>query len=651
MKLVKYLISVIFIILGFMGSNSIVIQNLDVISETEYYYAEYVDTDIIADNWKPEYGIRGKFLLDKKGDDRHQKYIFYYQGDGKTYLEKSGKREGIYKNIDGSSVEIKYVNANSVRKTKCFEEVEVYVLGDAKSLRKLESEMDGNKILAPLENRGYQSYILLIWILVAGFFLLLTLCDYYFVKKSEFQKVVTGYPVPLLFLQNVLLDAGVLAGISFVVYWIFHGFLSMTLFVYLRETLLVYVGVILIVSILYAFLLKLDYRSITSRGFGAGFIKAACYFLKFTSITFTVVLLIVGFYQVKQYLPLKEKKDFYSHLKNYCYINDKYILEDGMDIQESYDQLYCKFLNKCKIAYMSGVSDIKDIQVYQINKYCISMIRDAIPELKDYKFENKIYYIYPDWKISENEIKEYGENCSNLDYLDAKNMEVEYLPYHHKIGAFYEIGIDYIDNEKVEDEVFLLDTRDHVEAFDFDVHIDPDTEIAYPEKYRELLIPQFALFEMNDQIAEEMVDEVDGLASVSYRNIYDSYKEYVSSFEIRLKLIFSICLLMFLINIIVNTICLNIEFEMDGMECAVAKINGMPMLYRYYGIFLSNIVSMVLSLFAVYEICMRLFREFNLPYVLIIVAIIAVVDIILIAFNISRRESIQVQKILKGGCL
>lgn len=156
---------------------------------------------------------------------------------------------------------------------------------------------------------------------------------------------------------------------------------------------------------------------------------------------------------------------------------------------------------------------------------------------------------------------------------------------------------------------------------------------------------------MNDQIAEEMVDEVDGLASVSYRNIYDSYKEYVSSFEIRLKLIFSICLLMFLINIIVNTICLNIEFEMDGMECAVAKINGMPMLYRYYGIFLSNIVSMVLSLFVVYNICMSLFGKFNLLYVLIIVAILAVVDIILIAFNISRRESIQVQKILKGGCL
>lgn len=576
-------------------------------------------------------------------------YVIYGTSNVKSYINNNlDISEKKYTSLFLGEVDFKFKDIKSITSFKDVHNF--YVIGNPNSVHQFKMELI-DKYAGNHPQKGYVSNDLrntaiCIWLLIIGVTLLLTYYDTILQKKENLIRVTMGESIHKIVWKNVLVDSFfLLLAFGLILYilskytYVFYQFkISLILFF----LLLIFNG--LIYLNLYFYKLKEAFSNTSS----SKKLLSLNYGLKFVTIIITIFVISSNIALIFQAYDLYKQKPFFESYSNYDYTRLEYRLienEDGSITDNQQDgivqeKFYRQFFNKFNATLLTNVSDLLDTNGILANKNAFKYLSQKIRELNKPNLDKDIYFLIPD-KMSDNtEIINQMKNA--IEFYEGEGFTYNYDVIYYKDN----IDIVHIDenytygSQLVENPVIIYN---NVNRAELKTPISKDTQNV---NYVHDIMYDISNKEFNNFIKQ---NDLQGQI-VTKTNVMDSYNKNWNNAKrvLYINLIFTILVL--ILEFIVITSIIKLEYEVNSIELSIKKVLGYSMLEKNKKIILITFITTIISIISTLIAASVLHLDETL-YLAVGGIVILVLELVVIGFYIYKIERSKIQKILKGGNL
>lgn len=641
MRKIKYITSMIFIaiILTFIGD--MYIWNVDSF-ETEYisttmYLPERISQEqMIEDVQKTAIKYNCLvFAVNRKLETIHSETVSIYcmEGVEEILRENSSINKGEYRSAFLGKVVVdveKFENIPDVNEVGTY-----YLIGTMENAtafkRELVDTYDGN-----FPNEGYIYFhsarnVICVWGIGIIFLLLMTLYESTLLKKEMAVRFIYGERLSDILAKRIILDIIFCIAYSGAITLILKNIFDVNI-----EYLIGISGICIVIycilnSLIYLRLLFIDYKSSLSRGKGNKTVLNISYIYKTVTIIVIALVTSVCIEMIMEGINFWKQKDFFEEHSNYSYLSIS--SHDGKG--ETTEKMMLELINDKSNENKAFLNVYMDEGIYSgktcliFNKNTITYLQNVIPEVKDYKLESKIYFIVPE---KEHEIYEQDLRMFTQMYI-GENIKYGVITYENNCSA---IGIESqngIKSKLYTNPLIILDAG---------VNID---------YYNGIYFSQACMVDISETEWNEYLNNNDVEKNTTFKtNVYENYNYYLKSYQRTLLLGLVAFVILTIMELIIVKTMLRYESMINSMELAIKTVVGYSILMKYRKMFITTLVSLVIS--AIGGISIAFVLNMQSPQYLVIgYLFIGAIDMAMMCHYIKVIEKVSIQKVLKGSVL
>lgn len=514
-----------------------------------------------------------------------------------------------------------------------------------RDIRHLRSDTDsaGDALSPPGDS------LVLLWSIAGLAILFTTIYELLLTKKENYIKISYGERPIHLIVKNILCDTAALAVLFGLAYFsasqiTFCGYL-------IQKSILLFGVIALLNAAVYFSIYRSDIKAAFSSVHMSNKFLLMNYGVKVVTMVLTVCMISSNIALIGEGLSYLKQKTFYTEYKNYSFLTavEKYDAsnEEGPSEQQLSYAFYKELVKQDKVivqSYLGGESDA----IY-INKSNQAYLQAQIESLQTKDFtENKLYFMIPE-SLPDKEAKLAlaKENVTHLfrtGPLSEGQYEVLYYPDNTTMLAIENeadsLKSFYLDNPVVFYENVTADALDQFYG-------------KTGEDLARYVVEKNMMF---DATQEDLIDfaKAQGYEPSNFyfnsANVLDAFTEQTNKVNHIMYVNFILCLMIFLIEFMIISLIIKMEYTVNAVELTVKRVLGYGMLRRNKNIFLLTLVTSVLSL--ILALTVNFISKLTQPFFIVLgVMIILVMEIPLIIYNVCKLEKASIQKLLKGGSL
>ncbi|EGI2114996.1 DUF1430 domain-containing protein [Listeria monocytogenes] len=656
MKTIKYIISLCIIFIG------ILIIGESHIFRLNNFYTDFDNTTLYLQKDTNDVEMANDILNSAKSNDVEvftfiksprsiflNEYVIYGTSNVKSYINKNlDISERKYTSLFLGDVDFKFKDLKSITSFKDVHNF--YIIGKPNSVHQFKMDLidkyAGNHPQKGFISNELRNTAICIWLLIIGVTLLLTYYDTILQKKENLIRVTMGESIHKIIWKNILLDSLFYLSTFGVILYILSKYTHV--FYQFKISLILFFLLIILNALIYFNLYFYNLKEAFSNTSSSKKLLSLNYGLKLITIIITVFIISSNISLILQAYDLYKQKPFFESYSNYNYTRLEYRLIENKDgtITDSQqdgivqEKFYRQFFKKFNATLLTNISDLLDTNGVLANKNAFKYLSHQIKELKSSNLDKDIYFLIPK-KLSNNiEIISQLKNAINF-------YEGEGFAYNYDV-IYYEDNINIINidenytygSQLVENPVIIYNNvnRDKLKS-----PISKDTQNV---NYVHDIMYDISNKEFNNFIKQNNLQG----QIVSKTNVMDSYNKNWNNAKrvLYINLVFTILVL--ILEFIVITSIIKLEYEVNSIELSIKKVLGYSMIEKNKKIilitFITTIISIISTLIA--ASILQLDKTF---YLAIGGTVILVLELLVIAFYIYKIERSKIQKILKGGNL
>lgn len=641
MRKIKYLTSMIFIaiILTFIGD--MYIWNIDSF-ETEYISTTmYLPEDNSQDEMLEDIQKKARkhncliFVVNRNIDTVHSETVSVYcmEGVEKCLQENSSIREGMYQSIFLGKV---IVTMEKLENIPDVNEIDnYYLVGTMTNARAFKKEVidtyDGN-----FPKEGYVYFnsiknIICVWGVGIVFLLLMTLYETALLKKEMAVRFIYGERLRNIVLKRIVLDIIFCVGYSILIALILKYIFNLNIDYQINISGMCIAAYCVLNSLIYLRLLLIEYKSSLSRGKGNRTVLNISYIYK--TVIIVVIALVASFCteMIVEGINFWKQKDFFEEYSRYSYLSIS--SDDGSG--ETTEKMMLELINKKSNENKAFLNVYMDEGIFSgrpclmCNKNTINYLKSEIGEIKDYKFDNCVYFIVPE---EQQEMYEMDLEMLAKMYM-GENIKYEVITYENNCSAIGIKSQNGINSRLYSNPLIILDAG---------------ADINY---YNGIYFSQACMVDINEAEWKNYVNNAGVEKHTTYKtNVYDNYNYYLKKCQRTLLLGFVAFVILMIMELIIVKTMLQYECMINSIELAVKTVVGYSVFMKYRKMFTTTLVTLGISAFGGIIIARNLGLQSS-QYLVIGYVVIGLIDIIMMFHYIKVIEKISLQKVLKGSVL
>lgn len=518
-----------------------------------------------------------------------------------------------------------------------------YFIGENRQIQLLDQSLDYMRSPVKTETEhAYPHLILLIWVIIGVLFLILTWLDIHFQKKENFVLISLGKPVWRIILKNIITDF-----ICFSV--IFAGLYALIdKFAYIRyeikNVILICLAMLLLNSLLYLTLLKIDYKEVlyganlNERIISDGYVlKSISMILTIAVLSCNVILISANFKELKRIKTLSSVENHsFLELKPYSLLNC------GEDYEENrnsiINSLYSE-LNGKGCAY-SFVGLTGNGEYCCVNSESKSLLQNFDCDIKQ-NADADFYILIPEKLKETQNFYETACECVEMYFGSAKDFKCEKVYYSSDSELLVYDNTDSLalGAESIENPIVIYVNN-------------PDIKLSCEDSTLSSLAGKM-LFNISDGDIEALSEKYE----IGEKGFYlqgMTLKEKVADYQavlnraLFLNTVISVFLL--LLELFIISVIVKLEYKVSTTLLAVKKVLGYSVFQKNKQIFMLNTYATLIAVVSC--VVISLMYKLSLWYIVIAVGVsVLCFEYLMITILINRFEKQNVAKILKGGCL
>lgn len=641
MRKVKYVTSFIFIAVIFIFVGDMFVWNLDSF-ETDYIGTTMaLPSDISQEEMLSELedtATKHNCLLftvsrNYESVNSVNTSVFCMDGVEEVLLENSSVKSGDFRSIFLGNVNFNIEKFKDIPDVNQIENY--YIIGNMDDAREFKSAIidtyGGN-----MPKEGYTSFnstetIVCIWIIGILLFLLLTLFETVLLKKELVVRFIYGESLVNIISKRIVCDLFVYTGYCTLISVILGLFFDIQVNYQIATSIICFVVFIILNSLLYLRLIFIDYKSSLSRGKSNKSVLTISYFYKAITIVIITLVMSICIEMIAEGIGYWKQKSFFENVNTNSYVS---ISSEDNNIDTT-DKMMSEFFNEKNSQGKAMLNMYIDNGMFTqapcmlFNKGFESYLKKEIPEITDYNFENKIYYIIPE---------KYGDTAiQDLDFLTnmyiGENLSHSIITYNSDVSLIGIVNQGKITSQTYNEPLIILNFREKTDY------------------YNSIGISQACMYNLTDSEWNEYVNNNPVEYSTTYKtNVYDNYDYYLKSNQRTLMCGLAALAILILMELIIIRTTVHYECTINAMELAIKTVMGETILSKYKKMFIITTVTLLLS--AILSlILLNVFGFSSVYYLVIGYLLILLIDVSITLHHIRILEKANIRRILNGSVL
>ncbi|MDF2648576.1 MAG: putative rane protein [Paenibacillus sp.] len=503
----------------------------------------------------------------------------------------------------------------------------------------------GNHPMDGYEDKESRNLIVSIWLLMISIILLLSYYDVVFQKKENLIRVSMGERINKIIWKNILLDTVVLGTLFASIIYILSKFTS----VYFGFTISLFLFIILLLlnALLYLNLYFYNLKEVFSNVRGSKKLLSLNYGLKLVTSIITIFIISSNVALIVESYSLYKQKSFFEDHAEYDYnrLNYRLILSSEGSIDSLGDSavvqdlFYRQFIDKFDATLLASMDGLLNGKGIWANKNVFDYLSSEIKELRELTLNKTIYFILPAQMSGDPKILDEMKDT-------VRFYEGDYFTYDYEV-IYYKDDVEIIridenhlnGSELVENPLIILNNSPS-DALTNQIEVD-FTKITY---LHEVMYNISSEDEFNRFIEDHnLKDQI-----VTRTNAFDNYnaKWTIAQRVLYMNFIFSILVL--LLEFIIISSIIKLEYEVNAIELSIKKVMGHSMLAKNSKIIGMTVITTLLSILGAVIVAVLLKLD-GVTYLAAGGMVILLLELCVITVYIFKIENAKIQKILKGG--
>lgn len=520
-----------------------------------------------------------------------------------------------------------------------------YFFGDNRDAQLIRDNISDDFSCSFVKKESVHSYrylILLIWSVIGVLFLILTWLDIHFQKKENFVLISLGKPIHQIIFKNILIDFFAFSVIFIGLYALIGRFIYLDY--EMRNIILLCIAVLLLNSLLYLTLFKINYKEVL---YGANLnerIIADGYVLKSISMILTVVVLSCNALLISMnFKELKKSKQLES-VGNYSFLQLNYV--SLLDYDENFEEnlhsliysIYSELQSKgCAYSFcgLTGKNDyciVNSNSRFLLNKFDCKLESDSNVDL---------FVLVPEKPDGPENVDEIISDCIEMYFGSDEELNCKKVTYSGggKLLLYDNSEGITLGAEQVENPIII--------------YVNNSAKGLVCEKSTLSSLFNNMLFNISDSDIKQLSEKY----SLGEKGFYlqqvkmtDKLLSYQSVLNRVLLLNTVISAFLLMLELFIISVIIKSEYKVSTTELAIKKVLGYSVLQKNKQIFLLNAYATFIAVTAC--VVLSLMYKLSVWYIVIAVGVsVLCLEYVIIAVLITRFEKQNVAKILKGGCL
>lgn len=577
-----------------------------------------------------------------------EKNLIIYQSDPaiKNFLSKEkGVNSKEYKSIFFGKVNVKFDDYKNISDSDLEVNNNYFVLGSHKDIKNFKLSLidkyAGNHPIFPEVRNSYDYTIYGLWIVIFGLCLIFTAIYVKTRKKDVFIKTMYGESRLYIILKESLIDLFSICGLAILIQQILKTYTNTEFY---KGTFYLMLGIFALLN----FLMYLPFYKIQVGKIYKDKSKltlTALYLLKTISVILVSLFIAMNVVMVKEAVEFISQENFFKEHKEYYYTNIGYIprenanseaqfdIEDNARIKEIF---YLKNFKDFEPMILANFAEYDNDEMVLANANSIDYIKSQIKSLKENKFSDKLYYLVPEDKKGKQDLDSLDLRLQNyFDENEVKEKQVIYYDDNAKI-----IAIDDLLplNSKIsKNPIIILDNSKP--------HFNEENIKGNPFK---TTYDRDIMYKIDEDKFDDFINEYNLESEIHGKsNAYDTFMEGKLKMQRLLKMSIVISLILIVLEFIIITTLIKLEFRMNAYSISIKKILGYNIWERYKRLLLFPLIGSIIAVIT-FSIINYNFNLVPYTYGISIIAIIFIIEQILIRYEIRKIENHNIQLVLKG---
>lgn len=532
-----------------------------------------------------------------------------------------------------------------------------YVIGSSKDIKAFKMDLintyAGNH---PIDGTGENNYLLImvIWFLVGAIILLFTIYDILHQRKENLIRITMGESLHVMVLRNIILDSSVLFLLFLTSYW---SLTPLTNPDYALHISLFAITIILVLNACaYIIMYRYNLKEAFSNSRRVSGVLVFNYLIKIVSIIMTTAIISSNVLFIHEAYLVYKQKDFFEEYKDYAHVFFRYdvlpleeeqqFLSDDAQ-QEKYKimrerEIYYNYLfyqqnyNKGAFEVSQFSFDGSPFHQVSMNKSMEGYVKELIPSLQNVDFIKDIYIFVP--RALQHEDKTFiEETMISSIFYDTSKSSREIIYYDETISLAANHVKDFYATSYIKNPVIVFQ------------NIDPTTVDASLVKGTSYIDFARIMYHVTEEQVQQFIKENELESQTNfYINVWDNFEEKWETSK-RILYINSVfmCLILLLEFIIITSI-IRLEYQMNALEIAIKKTLGYSVWQRNKKLIFIPIITTVIGMVGAVT-GMLLYHVEAWLYILFSNFILLTLEISYIVFLVNKMDREKVTKILKGG--
>lgn len=624
------------------------------------FYTEFAETTMYLQSNTTE-GEMVNDILDSANRNEVEVFAFI-RSPRSTFLTEydiygtSGVEEYINENLnifekEYTSLFLGNINFtfNDIKNISGIENIhDFYIIGNKEQVHQFKMNLidkyAGNHPKEGFVSNDSRNNTVAIWLLIISIILVLSFYDVVLQKRENVIRVSLGERIGKIIQKNILVDSVVFV-LSFVI--ILYILSNFTNVYYMFEISLYSFYFLLFANgLLYLNMYFYNLKEVFSNVKGSKNMLSINYSLKAVTSIITIFIISSNLALIIESYNLYKQKTFFEEHADYYYTRLEYkptlnidgtmpnTLTESANVQAKF---YREFFEKFDATLLASMDNLLNGKGIIANKNAFDYLSNEIKELNNLTLNKDIYFLLPE---------ELSDNSTTIDEL---NQAVKFYQsddnYNYDI-IYYEKNLDIIaiDENHIYGSKFVenpIIIYNNMTAEKLENQID--------ESYKINFVHEIMYKISNDDEFKQFVEEHDLTNQiVSRTNVLENYNNKWTSAKRVLYINFIFSVLVLVLEFIIISSILKMEYEVNAIELSIKKVLGHSMLEKNRKIILMTVITTTLSILSAVIVAIMMNLE-KVYYLALGGIIIVVLELSVTWFYIQKIESAKIQKILKGG--
>ncbi len=494
----------------------------------------------------------------------------------------------------------------------------------------------------PAVGSGYLIYAL--WILLAGFMLLMTWWNIQFSRKSDFLKLSMGSSASAIVVKNIFTDILVNFASALALYLILKN--KIFIEYQLNYVFFVFCLFNLVNSCLYLSLFRASYKEIIYGAHINGKLLANTYLLKAITLILLVISLACNFTLIAENASGLKTYKTIDRLTDYATVSvtpTPEIKSDMESTEKLKSEMFLEGYLQHKVFFSTSRAELDEGPVIVINETALPYVVSDSAQFTSASDRPFVVYI-PQSQAGrfDDEDIAFSALSAALDFFGLEEYSFEVRNYAHAKVTYFdlraEVGLPF-GFETLSDPVIVVCrvSDDMIRK-----QMEQPESIEFGDSWANIFfstdMPAFSE-ETNENIAD-----------MSYNGVVGQCNRFKAS-RLRTVLINSvISLFLLILSIMLISVIVQMEYMISSKTIALKKILGYSLFRRNSGIIMLNGISVGIA-FITGLILSAMFHIFTVLTLCMVCLGAIVIDTVLILFRMTVAENKNTAHILKGGSL